>query len=339
MRACRWDIDLPHLESTCHWSTSAVAVGVCLLILGLAGMAKAWEDYTRWVARDGLMLRDAIWSADGVARGTLIILPGHQEFAEKYTELAGWGVAQSWEVRLLEWRGQGLSDRVLDDRHKAHHEDFAVPARDFADWLAQADHTLPRPVIVVAHSLGAHLALRSITDQPQVPVDGLILAAPMLLPATRPFPSFLARWIAALAVRLGLAERFAPGQGPYSWEQHTFEGNPVTSDPRRWAVHHEHFRNNSELVLGGVTWGWLNAAMDSWRVINASAPDAIHLPVLMLSVPNDRLVVSRLHAEFCARLLDCELEVFPGARHELFMESDGYRDRVLQRSQQFLDRF
>lgn len=310
---------------------------VCIL-LSTVTEARAL-GYGWWVAADGAVLREAVWPAAGEVRGTLVVLPGHQEFAEKYAELAGWAVSRNWEVRLLEWRGQGLSGRVLNDPQKAHHADFAIPARDFADWLEQRGETLARPVIAVAHSLGAHLVLRSLVDRPRTPIDALVLSAPMLVPSTRPFPFAVARRVAALAVRLGLGERYALGQGPYSRDRHRFKGNPVTADPRRWALHHDYFRDRPELVLGGVTWGWLDAAWRSWEIIDVSAPAAVGSPVLILSAPDDRMVASRLHPGFCSRLSDCELEEFPGARHELFMEADEHRQRVLQRLQRFLDRF
>lgn len=306
-----------------------------LLVLWVTDAGALEHDW--WVAADGVTLREAAWSVEGEPTGTLLLLPGHQEFAEKYAELANWAVSGHWEARLLEWRGQGLSDRVLNDVQMAHHADFAVPARDLADWLAQRGEPFARPLIVVAHSLGAHLALRALVDQPRTPIDGLVLSAPMLMPSTRPFPSAVARRIAALAVRLGLGERYALGQGPYSRDSHRFDGNPVTTDRRRWAVHHDYFQDRPELVLGGVTWGWLDAAQRSWRIIDARAPDAVRVPVLILSAPDDRMVVSRLHSGFCSRLEDCELVEFPGARHELFMEADGHRQRVLEHVQRFLD--
>lgn len=169
----------------------ATMLGWALLLTLLASSAQGLE-YAWWVAADGAVLREAVWLPEGERRGTLIVLPGHQEFAEKYEELAEWATYRSWEVRFLEWRGQGLSDRVLEDRQKAHHRDFAIPARDLADWLDARGEDLVRPVIVVAHSMGAHLALRALTDRPLMPVDALVLAAPMLVPSTRPFPAAVA---------------------------------------------------------------------------------------------------------------------------------------------------
>ena len=314
------------------------AMTTCTLLLALLVSGAQGLEYDWWVAADGVVLREAVWLPEGERRGTLVVLPGHQEFAEKYEEVAEWATYRNWEVRFLEWRGQGLSERVLEDRQKAHHLDFAVPARDLADWLNTRGEDLVRPVIVVAHSMGAHLALRALADRPWMPVDALVLASPMLLPSTRPFPAAVARLSAALAVRLGFAERFAPGQGPHIAERQHFDRNPATSDPYRWAVHHDHFRERPELALGGVTWGWLNAAMRSWRLVDATASEAIHAPVLILSAPEDRMVVSRLHSDLCSRLRDCELAVFPGARHELFMEADEHRQRVLQRVESFLER-
>lgn len=99
------------------------------LLLALHASGAQGLEYDWWVAADGAVLREAVWLPEGERRGTLVVLPGHQEFAEKFQELAEWATYRNWEVRFLEWRGQGLSDRVLEDRHKAHQRDFAIPAR------------------------------------------------------------------------------------------------------------------------------------------------------------------------------------------------------------------
>ncbi|MCG5493626.1 MULTISPECIES: alpha/beta fold hydrolase [Ectothiorhodospira] len=308
-----------------HLAGIALIAGVC----SLPWSSALSMETERWTAPDGTTLREAVWHPDGQSLGTLILLPGYQEFAEKYDELAHWAAHQGWRVRLLEWRGQGLSERPLADPHRAHHDDFGVAAADLLHWMADQAHQDPGPRVILAHSLGAHLALRALVDGDAGAVDALILSAPMLLPNTGPYPVWLAERIARLAVGLGLGEWYALGQGPYDPKRHRFASNPVTGSLARWSVHHDHFREQPELALGGVTWGWLDQALRSRRLIKRKAADTIQQPVLLLSAPADRLVVAERHPSLCDLLTRCTLIRYPGARHELLMEEDRIRDRVL----------
>ncbi|WP_063463851.1 alpha/beta hydrolase [Ectothiorhodospira sp. BSL-9] len=111
----------------------------------------------------------------------------------------------------------------------------------------------------------------------------------------------------------------------------------MTGSLARWSVHHDHFRDQPELVLGGVTWGWLHQAFGSRRHIKRKAAEAIQQPVLVLSAPADRLVVADRHPAFCDRLTHCTLIRYPGARHELLMEEDRIRNPVLEDVLAFLN--
>ncbi len=54
------------------------------------------------------------------ARGTVLLCPGRTEFIEKYFEVARDLQARGFGVLIIDWPGQGLSDRLLDDPFKGH---------------------------------------------------------------------------------------------------------------------------------------------------------------------------------------------------------------------------
>ena len=113
---------------------------------------------------DGGVLRFALWSPDTAQpRGTILLLGGRAEFIEKYWETIGELTQRGFMVCSFDWRGQGLSSRLLADHRKGHIASFDTYLEDLA--LIVAHVVKPRmqpPLIVLAHSMGGHLALHFI---------------------------------------------------------------------------------------------------------------------------------------------------------------------------------
>ena len=64
---------------------------------------------------DGVALRFARWAPPQSRKGTLLVLPGRAEFIEKYFEVVSEARARGFAVAMIDWRGQGLSERALPD--------------------------------------------------------------------------------------------------------------------------------------------------------------------------------------------------------------------------------
>src|SRR5437762_5309030 len=108
--------------------------------------------------------RYARWNASGTPRGTILLLTGRGEFIEKYaTEIVGELLGRGFAVIALDWRGQGLSDRMLAERDKGHIDSFATYVADLQLFLDKVVVPVaPRPVLLLCHSMGAHIALRGL---------------------------------------------------------------------------------------------------------------------------------------------------------------------------------
>lgn len=74
---------------------------------------------------DDLLLRVVRWVPQGEPLGTVVVIQGRTEFIEKYFEVAGELLARGFVVVAMDWRGQGLSDRDLNNSRKGHVDDFA----------------------------------------------------------------------------------------------------------------------------------------------------------------------------------------------------------------------
>src|SRR4029450_4451260 len=111
---------------------------------------------------DGRKLRFARWAPPPGRKGTVCILPGRAEFIEKYFESVRDLRARGFAVAVLDWRGQGLSDRMLSDIRKGHIEDFSEYHNDLATFMQQVVlPDCPPPVFAIGHSMGASVLIRA----------------------------------------------------------------------------------------------------------------------------------------------------------------------------------
>jgi len=95
-------------------------------------------------------------------RGSIIFAPGRTEFIEKYMESIADFVSRGFNVLIMDPRGQGLSDRLADDRLKSYVGDFQDYADDLAFAMESFAPLLPKPHILMGHSMGGTVALQAV---------------------------------------------------------------------------------------------------------------------------------------------------------------------------------
>jgi lysophospholipase len=276
-------------------------------------------------ALDGVRLRAARWTPEN-ARGTIVLLGGRAEYIEKYYETIGDLLARGFAVATLDWRGQGGSERLLRDRFKGHIDDFGLYERDLLSLQREvlAPHC-PRPWIGLCHSMGGAILLR-IAHGGRCPFDRLVLTAPMIALYGLAEPRYT-RWLVEALDGAGLGGVYAPGGGgAKTYSRNPFEGNVLTSDAARYARMGATLAAHPELGLGGPTIGWIHAA---FRLMRAFAepdyPRAIATPTLVIASGADRVVDTRSVERFASRLRAGHLIVIDGARHEVMLERDTFR--------------
>ena len=279
----------------------------------------------RLVMKDGTGVRYAVFEPPA-AEGSVLLLPGYTEFIEKHLEVIGDLLARNQKVLVLDWRGQGLSDRALPDRHKGHvadmdHflDDLEAVATD-CGWLAETG--LPR--VVLGHSMGGHLTLRAMARRPDLGQRAVILA-PMIDIFTGPAPRWLAPVVMEAANAIGLGERYVPGGSGYDPEARPFETNKLTHDRVRFQRMHDHIVANPDLAIGAPTFAWVRAALRSIAQLGAEAP-GITYPVLILGASEEEIVDNGAQVRLTAQMKDCHRVEIAGARHELMQEVDRVRE-------------
>jgi lysophospholipase len=304
-------------------------------------MTSAWRtddaEIATWYAADSWTLRTAVWRSAGTL-GTIVFLNGRGDFIEKYSETCRFWAQSGYAVLTRDWRGQGLSRRMFDDQTHAHLSSFGPLVDDAVAMVTDSRFTdLPKPWFLVGHSMGGHLALRVLKVVTDIFTKAVLLA-PMLGMNTGPVSPRLAARFVRLMVSAGQGRRFAIGQTPYgAMTRSSFRQKRLTSDVARFQQEAEAIDANPRLAVGGVTFGWVDAALRSIdELIAPGVLETITTPVLALLAGREQIVDGAAAEAIVDRLPFGQTTWIEGAAHELLRERDGIRDAVLVRIQQFL---
>jgi lysophospholipase len=272
----------------------------------------------------GARLRAAIVPADGPARGSVVVSPGRAEPIEKYFEVAAELQARGFFVLIHDWRGQGLSQRLLPDRLRGHAQGHDLFLADFRALLTRVEAELPRPWIALGHSMGGALTALALA-QGEAAFAAALLSSPMMgVALVRQAPE-AARLLARLAGGLGQAGGYILKQG-YDPMLGPFADNVLTHDEQRYARFRGQLRAHPELALGAVTWGWLAFALDAVALLaRPSTAKAIAIPLTVLAAGEERVVLNPAARRFAERAPQGRYAEIAGAYHEIFMETDARR--------------
>jgi lysophospholipase len=292
--------------------------------------------FTRWTAADGWIHRmlERRPGEGAPLRGSLLFAGGRGDFIEKYLEVHDHWLSAGWNVTAFDWRGQGGSQ---GDRPGGWLDRFETLVDDLAGlieaWRAEA----PAPHVVVAHSMGGHVLLRTLADRHPA-IDAAVLVAPMLAINSGSLPPFAAQWLASTASLFGWG-------GQPAWQQPSRLQRPgsvrqalLTGCRDRYEDELWWWEKQPGFNLGAPTWGWLKAAYDSSAALTPSKLAGVEVPVLLIGTGRDRLVSPAAIRRAASLLPRAELEMFDEAAHEILRERDEVRLKALARIDAFLDR-
>lgn len=298
----------------------------------------AWE--TSWIAPDGQAIGRIDVPAPGGAnpRGSLLFVPGRGDCYEKYVESLSEWQQRGWHVTALDWRGQARSGRSGRDDHTGHIDDFATWVADLGAFWAIWQAQTPAPHALVAHSMGGHLALRAVVERVMLP-DALVLTVPMLGMVMLGMPHAALHQVARLMAALGDPRRPA-------WPDNEKPGYQdermllLTHDPARFADEAWWRERRPELRMGSPSWGWLESALASIRLLEQPGRlESVSVPVLLIGASADRLVSCRAIERAAQRLRHGEFLRFGDeAAHEVLREVDAVRNAAMAAIDEFLDR-
>lgn len=270
----------------------------------------------------------------------LVISPGRSESYLKYQELLYDLSQQHINVFIIDHRGQGLSERLLTNPEKGYVAHFDDYAEDLYTFINAIIPTLCKPKstpLLLAHSMGGAIAIRLMQLYPNC-VQSALLSSPMIAINTGALPI----WIAKTLVHVGhyinqiMSDQAWYFLGQSNAKNKCFEDNELMHSRARYHVFTTLYHDKPELKLGGVTFGWLKQAIQTSNKIFEDL-DKIESPLFILQAAKDTIVDNSVQNKFCLELANSNDFVtqnhkpitIDGAYHELFFESDQYRNQAL----------
>ena len=278
------------------------------------------QGTAHWItAADGVRLRVGHWTPKSAPNGTVIMFPGRAEYVEKYHHAAVEFANRGFASAAIDWRGQGIADRLTAVRGTGHVGQFS----DYQlDVTAFVDHAralgLPEPYYLIGHSMGGCIGLRAL--HLDLPVQAAAFSAPMwgvlIAPHLRP----IAWGLGSIAGRVGIGHLFAPGQGETTYVLDApFEDNTLTTDPKMFEMLREQLIAHPELALGGPSMHWVGMSLIEMRTL-AKMPSP-NMPCLTFLGGNERIVDPARIKSRMAKWPNGTLKILNGAEHEVMMET------------------
>ena len=278
------------------------------------------------VTSDGKRIRVGHWPLQG-ARGTVLLFPGRTEYIEKYGHTAAEFAARGLATVAIDWRGQGLADRLLDDPLVGHVEAFSDYQKDVAALMrAVRALSLPRPYFLLAHSMGGCIGLRAVMEG--LGVQAAAFTGPMWGIYVKPHLRLAASTLSKVMPMIGRGHGLPPGtkKEPYVSDM-PFEDNMLTTDRQMWDVMVDQLAAHPELGLGGPSYVWLREALaETQHLAGRPAPN---LPAITWLGSRERIVnVPPIHTRM-EGWKGGRLEIVEGCEHEVLMESESTRATVM----------
>ena len=278
-------------------------------------------------ASDGVRIRVGHWPLAG-AKGTVLIFPGRTEFIEKYGMTAQTLQDAGYASLAIDWRGQGIADRFLDDRMIGHVGNFADYQLDVEATVAHAEALgLPRPYYLLAHSMGGCIGLRALYNG--LDVNAVMFSAPMwgvvMSPILRP-----GAWaMSSIAMKLGKDGILAPGQSTESYVlREEFSKNTLTNDPEVWENLKVQLRAQPDLGLGGPSLRWVNMSLREMLTLSRMpSPD---IPCLTYLGTREAIVSPQRIKNRMAKWPNGKLRIIDNGLHEMLMDEPPMRDMLME---------
>ncbi len=300
-------------------------------------MFKTLLEHKIWISQqsfnyihtdDNVKLRMAYWPNDFQKTiGIVCLFQGRSEFIEKYAEVILELNIRGFAVTAFDWRGQGGSERLLENSSKGHVDNFALYQKDVKVFLQHVSLLQPNvPLYALAHSMGATILIKSIIAG-ENRFKRAVFSAPMIELLGLKWPKFVKN-LSHMLNYACLGKFFIPGGGYEPISTKPFEGNLLSSDQDRYERIHQILDAMPQLCVGDPTISWASAAFQAMS--DLSKPDTgkdFTVPSLIISGGADRLCSTPAAMEFSRRLHQCQGIEISNARHEIMMETDIIRSQ------------
>ena len=219
---------------------------------------------------------------------------------------------------VIDWRSQGLSDRMASDPNAGHIQFFSDYQKDVAAMMEVVEELgMPKPYYLVGVSMGACIGFRAMLDG--LPVAAAAFISPMWgikMSAAQRIAAWPLSWAAKA---LGQGHRYVPGESGDIYVLETaFEDNNLTHNADMYDYWVKQAEKAPELQIGGPTMAWLYEALAECRALSSIPSPST--PCITFCGELDRLVDNGSIKARMAKWPNGEFSMIRNAKHDVLTE-------------------
>lgn len=252
-----------------------------------------------------------------LSRGSIVVLHGFTESAEKFRELAFYFRKAGYSVFSLDMEGHGKSHRTSKKKEKVEIDSFDTYADDLGFFIEKVviPNTKTGDINIFSHSLGSTVALLYMMKHPYT-VKKAVLSSPMIC-GNMGMPVAVAGTVARLLCALGGKGIPAPGRCIFD-ENQSFENSDATSKAR-FDYYHAKRKNEPLYQTSGPSFGWVKASLEARDKI-LSCEDIT--PDTLIFLPEEDRQLLHSYTKAFAKKADIKIKDVKNSKHEIFMSGN-----------------
>jgi lysophospholipase len=276
--------------------------------------------HAHWMqTEDNVRVRVGVYESDNPAKGTILLMLGRFGYTERYGRVAKVFAENGFSTAVIDWRSQGLSERMADDPQAGHIHHFSDYQKDVAAMLEAAEKLdLPKPYFLVGVSMGACIGLRAMLDG--LPIAAAAFISPMWGIKMSSIQRIAAWPLSWAAQKIGLGHKYVPGENGQIYVLNTpFEDNNLTHNADMYAYWVDQAKQAPELQIGGPTMSWLYEALSECRNLSkVSSPDT---PCITFCGELDQLVDNTSIKSRMEQWPNGQFSMIRNAKHDVLTET------------------
>ena len=255
-----------------------------------------------------------------LSRGSVVILHGFTDSAEKFREMAFYFRKAGYSVYSFDLRGHGKSHRDSDNPLRVDIESFDTYAQDLNTFIENIvkPSSKDRKIYIYSHSLGSTVALLYMMKYTDT-VSKAVLSSPMIC-GNMGMPTAVAGTVAKALCTLGGKKIPAPGRCVFN-ENQTVENSDAVSRAR-FEYYHKKRVAEPLYQTSGPSFSWVKASLVARdKILNEDNISRIRSEMLIFKPETDRQLLGEYTDRF-AKMADVKIKDVKNSRHEIFMSCD-----------------
>lgn len=286
---------------------------------------------------DGSKIRVGVLKTKKTHKKTIIICPGRASFIEKNEIAAKTFDELGFNVYVIDWRGHGGSDRIIQHAQKVFIKSYDQYVEDIKSTIKSIPLSKRKNISLYGGSMGGHIVMRFLQKNPEQKIEAAILIAPMFDVQTQPFPKFAAKIIAWLKTKIGCEGSYCYGFGNFDPKRDVFEKQKNTHNKKVFEKQKKVTLNHPQFVTGGPTFGWLHSTFESIKEVNnCNALKVIKTPIFIAYADQDRFVDNSNVENIEKCLQKVESKLYENSYHHIMHETPDIQKKLVEDIKKFL---